>query len=527
MKNTNSTNKIRKISCICLAIFMLVFIFLHSNIIHSSTINIVKGYYKLYQDVYANEENDTVFSFTDDGTAVLVVNSVPYWLVISNNTKKEFNFDALIIADLDEVNDETKTYKEIVETSIVFYDDGATVKGDFYGTTISIDVKKTENANMESGLWILFNKFRPDSTNERYMLFNGQGEDYYIFGEGGGYKLVSFSVSDKVYALMIDGFGWEYDFIRIEKVEREQFGFDALKIVSYIGNEDEYFRLVEDSEKLDFKGGSFNAKYITSKKYVEYVGQHKLADCAPFKWRLFKEKEYDNKSTNMNANMNLSADGMVNLQINQDGKKTNYTGKWYVTRTFIVVALNEKCVLGKIFGIEKQLEQRSYGQRAISKMYKEDVFRVGYRNFHYYFAYTYYTVYWGSDFSDAKNVLNYETEYALSGYYYKWYYDNSLPFSYETETIPQNDSIKLVFHEDNTVDTIRPNGTIQRRYEISEDEYRVILDKPISIKLYNGKWISVKEFYLIDGNLCVDNLSVKTEYGTIYNYFISFVNNKK
>lgn len=535
---------VKKFTCCVLAIIS-IFCFSACTSSCASSFDILKYTYELYQGVYTSEKDNTIFSFAKNSSAILCIKSIPYKLNAVNNTENEFNFNAKKMESSNqtnvfsvsafeqnnyEQNSNAQDYLEDTEINVVFYDGGATITGNFYGDTISIEVKVVKNVTLESGVWKCFNKDNPNiSAINSYIIVNEQGETYYVSDASNCYELLYLSVNGEEYTVILDNYGMPSEFITVERLGVEQFGFEVIKFISHIGNQDRYYKLMDNSEKLNFQGENFNAKYIKAQKTVEYLGQNEMANYLPIKWLAFREQEFDRKIIDMSANMELSGDGLVNLTINESGSISNYEGKWCTTDKHIVVILNEYSIIGKTFVLFNNNVQKSFGDNAKSSITIHNVFKIGLTDFHYFLTTTYYTVFWGDEFTekDLNNTLVYETEYVLTGYYYKWYYNQTLPFSYETATLPESGKVKMILHKDNTVDIIYEDDVQNRRYFTcvleGTDVLEISLSKKINLKLDEDENIGIKDLYLEDGVLRAGSLSYHSEYGVIENHLIYFV----
>lgn len=529
VKIIKKRRKVKNVILSCILAVSLVFFVGYSNIIPLSSFDMLKYAYETYKGVYANQNEDTIFSFTNNSTAILSVNSVPYRLNTVSNTKKEFNFNANKMAQTHQEKS-AEEYLDSTTIKVVFYDGGATISGNIYGINISIDVIIMQNPKMESGIWKNFSEDTPDVSNlGSYIVVNDKGESYYISDLSNSYELLFVSVYGKEFSILLDNYGAPSEFITVERMDKEKFGFDAIKLISHIGNPDRYFKLISDNNLLGFESGEFFAKYVTAKKKVEYLGKNDNAKYLPIKWQLTVDDGYATKLTNLSAKINLNSDGKVDCTIGDKKAKINYLGEWFKTDKYLIVILDKKSVMGKTFVIYNQNEEKSFSQSAKSNINIRDGFKTGYHDFDYFLTTTYYTVYWGSEFTqdDAENRLTYQKEYTLFGYYYLWPYNQRLPFSYDREQLPENGKVKIILYENQTMDIVFEDSkqTIGFDMKITEgtNNYVLYLDSPIYIKRNDNKYIVVKKLLLIDGALSVPSTEYTTQYGVIVNHYIEFV----
>ncbi len=542
LKKVNSCKKkkkIKKLTLTCVISFLLVFLTVYSNLLPLPKFDMLKSVYESYKGIYASEEENTFFSFANNSSAILSINSVPYKLEPINNTKKEFNFNATKIANnnsaidiatstystqetFDEIN-QNEEYAETTEIKVVFREGGATIIGNFLGNTISIDVEIIKNSTMEQGIWKCFDKNNPNSSSiESYIIVNDNGETFYVSDRSNCYELMYISVYGNEYTILLDNYGMPSEFITVERLKQEEYGFNAIKLVSHIGNVDRYFKLLNKENTLNFNGGEFNAKYVKAKKSVEYLGKFDMAKYLPIRWSLLVEEEHQNKLIDTFANINLHSDGTVELKITEKSNEKNYKGNWFATDIYLIVVLEAPSIFGKTFVINNSDGGKSLSERAKSNVTMIDSFKTGYHDFDYYICKMYYTIYWGSDFTEDKvnNVLSYEEEYVLNGYYFKWYYDRSLPFNYDTEILPQSGNIKIIIHKNYTIDVIYGNRTVKSNCVIKGTE--ITPSTKILIKINEVKTINVGYLYLINGELRVQTTTYSGKYGKIPNHYIAF-----
>ncbi|MBO4594346.1 MAG: hypothetical protein J5697_01430, partial [Clostridia bacterium] len=437
VKRQRQKRNIRRIAVSSFSCCVLIFLVLFSNIIPLDSFDFAKYAYRMYKGVYADEREETIFSFTNNSNAVLCVDSVPYSLTTKSNTKKEFNFNAEKMQTEAAETEETSEFFDTTAIKIEFYDGGAIIRGNFYGLDLSIDVKIMPNTKMESGVWKRFNKDNVDAEwIDSYFVVNEKGETYYIHDADLSYEVLFVSVFGSEYTVLLDNYGVPANFIQLTRIERSVYGIDAIKLTSYIDGTELYFKLLESSDRLDYSGGEFSANFIKAKKRVDCLGKNDSAKYLPIKWRLFPEESFSTRLTDYTATLDLSSDKTVIFTVRDGSKSYSYGGTWTTTDENVIVILDGYSLFGKIFTVYQENDDgKSFGESAISTIKIGDGFKVGYHDFTYYLTVTDYRIYWGSDYDieTVSNELKYETEYVLNGYYYKYYYDRTLPFGYDTE----------------------------------------------------------------------------------------------
>ena len=193
----------------------------------------------------------------------------------------------------------------------------------------------------------------------------------------------------------------------------------------------------------------------------------------------------------------------------------------------LIIILNDSSFLGKIFVITNQNKNNSISENAISDVQLDDVFKTGFHNFDYYLKTTYYKVYWGSAFTEDvfSNKLKYGVEYVLDGYYYKWCYDNSLPFSYDTEILPQDGKLKIVVEQD-MVKVYEDELIAQVKYTLEDEgggRINLRFKYGIIIKINDENTTLIRTLYYRDGRFLAPNLTTVTQHGQISNFSINFI----
>lgn len=537
LEEVNKKRRRKRILVTSIISFLLVFIIAYSNIIPSRPFDLFEMVYEAYAGVYVNDEEETAFSFTNGSNAFFSIDSIPYALETESNFGKKFNFNATKMNssgtfDSGEIGVETysvkqENYLDETKIKVVFNDGGATISGNIYGEYISIEVKLVENTVLEQGLWRSFDKNYPNYTLSSYIFVGENEESYYIRSEAKCLEMVFISVNGKEFILLMDAFSVPYEFVSIEKIEKEVYGFNAFKVVSYSGNEDIYFKLLKEEELIDYQGGEFFAKYIKEKKEIYHVGRVGELDVLPIRWKLFPEKEYENKRLDITARLDLKSDKTVALTIYDKGTRKTVFGKWVPTDENLIVILKDNSIFGKVFVITNQKKNKNISENAISDVQLDDVFKTGFHNFDYYLKTTYYKIFWGSAFTEDvfSNELKYGVEYVLDGYYYKWCYDNSLPFSYDTEILPQDGKLKIVVEQD-MVKVYEDELIAEVKYTLEDEgggRINLRFKYGIIIKINDENTTLIRTLYYRDGRFLAPNLTTVTQHGQISNFSINFI----
>ena len=91
VKRKKQKRNIRRIAVSSFSCCILIFLVLFSNVITLDGFDFAKYAYRMYKGVYADEREETIFSFTNNSNAVLCVDSVPYSLSAKSNTKKDYS----------------------------------------------------------------------------------------------------------------------------------------------------------------------------------------------------------------------------------------------------------------------------------------------------------------------------------------------------------------------------------------------------------------------------------------------------
>ena len=394
IEEVNKKRRRKRILVTSIISFLLVFIIAYSNIIPSRPFDLFEMVYEAYAGVYVNDEEETAFSFTNGSNAFFSIDSIPYALETESNFGKKFNFNATKMNssgtfDSGEIGVETysvkqENYLDETKIKVVFNNGGATISGNIYGEYVSIEVKIVENTVMEQGLWQEFDEYDSSLTFNSYIYVEEKEESYFIQSESKCFEMVFISVNGKEFILLMDAFSVPNEFISIEKVEKDVYGFSAFKVISYNGNIDRYFKLLNDDELLDYQGGEFFAKYIKERKEIYHVGRVGELDVLPIRWKLFPEKEYENKRLDITARLDLKSDKTVALTIYDKGTRKTVFGKWVPTDENLIVILKDNSIFGKVFVITNQKKNNNISENAISDVQLDDVFKTGFHNFDYY-----------------------------------------------------------------------------------------------------------------------------------------------
>lgn len=534
LEEVNKKRRRKRILITSIISFLLVFIIAYSNIIPSRPFDLFEMVYEAYAGVYVNDEEETAFSFTNGSNAFFSIDSIPYALETESNFGKKFNFNATKMNssgtfDSGEIGVETysvkqENYLDETKIKVVFNNGGATISGNIYGEYVSIEVKIVENTVLEQGLWQEFDEYDSSLTFNSYIYVEEKEESYFIQSESKCFEMVFISVNGKEFILLMDAFSVPNEFISIEKVEKDVYGFSAFKVISYNGNIDRYFKLLNDDELLDYQGGEFFAKYIKERKEIYHVGRVGELDVLPIRWKLFPEKEYENKRLDITARLDLKSDKTVALTIYDKGTRKTVFGKWVPTDENLIVILKDNSIFGKVFVITNQKKNNNISENAISDVVLDDICKTGFHNFYYYLKTTYYKIYWGSDYTEDVFLddISYGKEYVLRGYYNKGYYDNKQPND-EFIELPQNGKIKLVFEKD--VIKIESDG---KQAEIkytktpySKNSIYIELKTPIAIIINEKPGELISSLRFEDGMLFEERV-VTTQNGRFKMFYLLF-----
>lgn len=149
--------KARKVLLIS-SVFCLViaFLIMYSNIIPLYGYDYEKYTSIMINEVYASDDEKTIFTFTNEKNAIFSINNVPYSLRTTNNKNNEYEFDATKIENVEKEKN-MQEYLDKTTIKIEFKEGGATIKANVYGIDLNIDVKIYKNTKMESGVWKYFN----------------------------------------------------------------------------------------------------------------------------------------------------------------------------------------------------------------------------------------------------------------------------------------------------------------------------------------------------------------------------------
>ena len=534
IEEVNKKRRRKRILVTSIISFLLVFIIAYSNIIPSRPFDLFEMVYEAYAGVYVNDEEETAFSFTNGSNAFFSIDSIPYALETESNFGKKFNFNATKMNssgtfDSGEIGVETysvkqENYLDETKIKVVFNNGGATISGNIYGEYVSIEVKIVENTVLEQGLWQEFDEYDSSLTFNSYIYVEEKEESYFIQSESKCFEMVFISVNGKEFILLMDAFSVPNEFISIEKIEKDVYGFSAFKVISYNGNIDRYYKLLNDDELLDYQGGEFFAKYIKERKEIYHVGRVGELDVLPIRWKLFPEKEYENKRLDITARLDLKSDKTVALTIYDKGTRKTVFGKWVPTDENLIVILKDNSIFGKVFVITNQKKNKNISENAISDVQLDDVFKTGFHNFDYYLKTTYYKIYWGSDFTEDVFLddISYGKEYVLRGYYNKGYYDNKQPND-EFIELPQNGKIKLVFEKD--VIKIESDGKqAEIKYtktSYSKNSIYIELKTPIAIIINEKPGELISSLRFEDGMLFEERV-VTTQNGRFKMFYLLF-----
>lgn len=546
VRKQKKLNKIKNITLSLAFSFIFIFGVLYSNIIPLSPFDLNKYAYESYKGVYASKEDNTIFSFTNNSFAILSINSVPYQLNTENNTKNEFNFNATKLQNNNDTtttlnidtrknqptnyntSNDSKNYLDTTKINIVFYDGGATITGNIYGITITIDVIIIENTVMESGVWKYFNEYHPTSSSvESYIIVNDASQSYFINNNSESYEIMFLSVDGSEHILLLDNYGAPSEFINIIRINEEEFGFSAIKLISN-ANPDRYFRLMNNNEKINFQSTELTAKFIKAYKKVQNLGYNDMAKYLPIRWRLTPETGYETKILDYSTKINLKQDGSVFFTVYNGNNEEFFEGEWVSTDKNIVVILDNRSIFGKMFVIYNHNESKTFEQTAKSNITIRDGFKTGYHDFNYYLTSTYYTLFWGNEYDEdsVNNRITFGAEYTLNGYYYKWYYDRTLPFSYDIEHFSENGKLKIIPHENGTIDIFNEQNKRTIKYtkrELEKNSFKLVLESSIFIDINEDKKIKIKELYINDGDLRTTQTTFVFDGGSIKNHYIAFV----
>ena len=534
IEEVNKKRRRKRILVTSIISFLLVFIIAYSNIIPSRPFDLFEMVYEAYAGIYVNDEEETAFSFTNGSNAFFSIDSIPYALETESNFGKKFNFNATKMNssgtfDSGEIGVETysvkqENYLDETKIKVVFNNGGATISGNIYGEYVSIEVKIVENTVLEQGLWQEFDEYDSSLTFNSYIYVEEKEESYFIQSESKCFEMVFISVNGKEFILLMDAFSVPNEFISIEKIEKDVYGFSAFKVISYNGNIDRYYKLLNDDELLDYQGGEFFAKYIKERKEIYHVGRVGELDVLPIRWKLFPEKEYENKRLDITARLDLKSDKTVALTIYDKGTRKTVFGKWVPTDENLIVILKDNSIFGKVFVITNQKKNKNISENAISDVQLDDVFKTGFHNFDYYLKTTYYKIYWGSDFTEDVFLddISYGKEYVLRGYYNKGYYDNKQPND-EFIELPQNGKIKLVFEKD--VIKIESDGKqAEIKYtktSYSKNSIYIELKTPIAIIINEKPGELISSLRFEDGMLFEERV-VTTQNGRFKMFYLLF-----
>lgn len=550
VKVKKEKRKLTNIVISSLSACLLVFLILYSNIIPLNSFNFNRYIYENYLGVYANKEENTVFTFTNNSNAILTINSVPYSLSPLNNTKREFNFNATKLTTDNETNitltsnsNETNTYNKLenldkyldeTKINVVFYDGGATISGNIYGVNLSIDVKITKNSKLESGIWQHVSRYGVSifPTNS-YIIVKDSGEAYYIEGGHSCYEFVFVSVYNTEFCILLNSSNFPETIASLNRINDEN-GDVIIELDWYNNNLDwgddstpnNYFKLFDKNKAINYTGGKFTAKNVVAIKTVSSFGKsdYEMAKYLPIDWKLLPEEGHGKKLIDCTANLNLKEDGTVEYLANFGSKKESFKGEWLTTDRYIIVILEDYSSFGKVFTIYKERADYTFENYAESRIKVDYMFKTGYHDFYYYFVEMTYGVYWGDKFTSsvASIDLVYDKEYVLNGKYNKGYYDRT---DYELVDFPENGKTKLVFHKDGTVDIKYENKTVTYKYTYTKYNISSTIklegrDAYLLVYKNSPEYLLVSSFTIKEGVLYAGSIHSST--GGIRYYYMTF-----
>ncbi len=445
--------------------------------------------YASYLAPYATADSESAaFRFVDDKSALVQIDNKAYPCAYEANSESDFTLTV--------VESEEESYSVSEEEPSIFYlefwDTSAKLSWNILGTRIEKILSVTDERNIPAGLWGLCatqdgdgGKITEKENGAGWTLILENGDSYTGEGMDSAWKTKFISIGDKLFQCMFDTVSGVILDASYFVYDETTFDYPVIR-EHYLSDGDPYYfysRLLTEEDKIDFKGGRFEASAATIAVETERLEKNELVKDSMIKWKLSPTKSHERKALPLKAMLSLNEDGTLKLKIsgNADYNGT-FSGKWYALRHSILVTLDKKSkLLGNAFTVYakdnfKDPTGEAIEQYGRSYLENYDLYKIGYHVFDYYASQSIAEIYWGAEWTPetVNPTLQYEKTYTLYGEYYYDHFDGTPPknlFDFEESMlrdIPVNGQVHIVFHKDGTATVTTPDETETLQFEIDE-----------------------------------------------------------
>lgn len=464
--------------------------------------------YVSYLQAYASTEEPVAFRFVDEKSAIVQLENKAYPCSYEATSQTEFTLTVV-------QEEKQTTYATSEEEPSIFYlefwDTSAKLSWNILGVKIERILSITDECNIPAGLWSLCATQDGDDAEivekkngAGWTLILENGESYTGEGMDSAWKTKFISIGNTLFQCMFDPISGVILDASVFIYDETTFDYPVIR-ENYVSDGEPYYfysRLLQEDEKLDFYGGTFNAAVVLREAENHYVASPSELHKEISKWQLSPEESQEETTLPLAANLTLNEDGTAKLQVSGDKKYNGtFNGNWYALRHTVLVTLNKKSNLfGNVFtvyassGVEAATGRyiQEYGQSRIDSF---GCYKIGYFSFDYYVLESHAKIFWGNEWTADKltPAVKYETEYFLTGEYYYEYFDGDpdvADANYKTfdeaflQPLPINGQVSVVFHEDGTATITHADGSIETRTFIEEGQ-SITLNWEVNV--YQGK----------------------------------------
>ncbi|MBO5240939.1 MAG: hypothetical protein J6B56_05945 [Clostridia bacterium] len=468
---------------------LLTFGVVYSNIIPFGELFESRAYER-YMQSYVSSDQNTRLKIIDGDNAAITVGNRAYACALKEENAQTFSLSV----HSEEIENEN--------LSVRFSDGRAELSGKLNGENIGKTLNIVQDMEVENGAWTHFES-RQYENGTRGAIFDWLLVDEtqsYCGNEAYALECEFVAVGDIVLQYVKDQVSGIYTALLFETVSTTVYGFPVVSVTGYLnadGSEwiTSYFKQIDEKERLDFSGGTFETELIDYELTSRYYDALDMSGGSGLEggigWRLMPLSPIaKTRSKDLKLSLHLNADGSLSFRSSGHWLlNMSCGGKWIAFEDFLLVILDKEYpYLGlKSFTIkqnESTFLQGDFLQTAVSQIGTAGVYKVGYHTFTYYYYNAEAMVYWGSEWSEdtIKPKLLYDVVYAFDGWFEDWHAQNS-----KGERVPlvEDNGTELIFRENGKCEVYR-NGelkqTIGYRFNvINEENFSVRFDSRLYV----------------------------------------------
>ena len=450
----------------------------------------------------ASDGEPVGLKFIDDKSAIVSVGEMAYPCFVQAKDADSFELTNSLA---DSENSRTEDQPSVFYVD--FWENNATVSWSVLGVKVEKILSITQEKEIPAGVWRLFATKHGDEelvykeNGAGWTVILENGESYSGEGMDSAWVTKFISINDHIFQCLFDAKSGVIVDASLVVFDTTTFDYPVM-IECYVSDGLErqhyfYSRLLQEDEKTDFSGGTFNAGAVIYESDIEKTPYVDMLVDSVAKWQLQQEKETEERALGIEVTLELREDQTVELEIKGDSKyRGRIEGSWYALQHSVLVVLDETSpLLGKTFTLfvkDSTLapNEDDYLEKAITSLELYKCYKLGIGNFEYYVMKEDVDLYWGSQYENGNITpkLVYEKKYVLNAMWFEPYYmDEDFSWekyedNHELTPCPANGTTFLVFHEDGTFDITYSTG-VTRRCEYTLKPY-VEFD---NITLYVGE----------------------------------------